>query len=76
MKISATAQNRWSSLQKLDSILDLNKGNATVLSLHSAQALGKILKSLTKRGMIGFEFGEINDKPAQRLPGTINGLVN
>lgn len=76
VNISNEAQNRWKALNTLNSILDLDKGTVPPLSLHSAQALGEMLKTLTSRGIIGFESGRIGDEPGTRFAGTIVGLTS
>ena len=75
VNISTDAENRWKALNTLNSILDLDKTNPPPLSLHSAQALGEMLKSLTSRGIIGFESGLIGEEPSTRYAGTVIGLT-
>jgi hypothetical protein len=75
VNISTEAHNRWKALDTLNSLLDLGKSDVSVLSLHSAQALGEMLKALASRGVIGFEAGTIGNESGTRYAGTIVGLT-
>ena len=76
VKISDKAQNRWKALDTLNNLLDLEKTKSSFLSLHSAEAVGKMLKTLSSRGIIGFETGRVGQESGTRYAATVIGLSN
>ena len=74
VNISDKAENRWRALESLNAILELNQTTAPVLSLHSAQALGKMMQTLSKRGIIGLESGKVGDEAGTRYAATVIGI--
>ena len=74
VKISDKAQSRWKALDTLNSLLDLDKPQNSLLSLHSAEAVGKMLKTLSNRGIIGFETGRVGHENGTRYAATVIGL--
>ena len=74
VQISDKAQNRWKALDTLNNLLDLDKGNTSLLSLHSAEAVGKMLQTLASRGIVGFETGRVGNEDGTRYAATVIGL--
>ena len=74
VQISDKAQQRWKALDTLNHLLDLDKQKGAILSLHSAEAVGKMLQTLTNRGIIGFETGKIGHENGTRFAATVIGL--
>ena len=75
VQISDKAQNRWTALDTLNNLLDLDNKKTAILSLHSAEAVGKMLQTLSSRGIVGFETGRIGHETSTRYAGTVIGLV-
>ena len=74
VQISKKAQSRWKALDTLNSILDLNQTSVPLLSLHSAEAVGKMLQTLAGRGIVGFETGRVGNEDGTRYAATVIGL--
>ena len=73
VQISDKAQIKWKALDTLNNILDLDK-TTDVLSLHSAAAVGQMLKTLANRGIVGFERGKIGDEAGTRYASNVIAL--
>ena len=73
VNISDKAQSRWKAMDALNNILNLGQKKTSVLSLHSAEAVGKMLQTLASRGIIGFESGRIGHETGTRYLSTVLG---
>ena len=76
VQISDKAQKRWKALDTLNSLLDLGQENTPLLSLHSAEAVGKMLQTLASRGIVGFETGRVGNEKGTRYAATVVGLTS
>ena len=76
VQISDKAQKRWKALDTLNSLLDLRHQEAPILSLHSAEAVGKMLQTLASRGIVGFETGHVGHETGTRYAATVVGLTS
>ena len=74
VQISDKAQQRWKALDTLNNLLDIDNNKSTLLSLHSAEAVGKMLQVLTSRGIVGFETGQIGNESGTRFAATVVGV--
>ena len=76
MQISDKAQKRWKALDTHNSLFDLRHQEAPILSLHSAEAVGKMLQTLASRGIVGFETGHVGHETGTRYATTVVGLTS